>query len=98
VPVLGRIPYMGVFFRSQKTTRFRRELVLLIRPFVLNTAIESAAASRCLIDSVSIHPNVQSGNLSVLGTFAPREVLVPRPPQTPLQSIFRVHMAQPKDY
>jgi general secretion pathway protein D len=98
VPVLGRVPYLGVFFRTQETIRSRNEIIVLIRPYVLNTAPESAAASRCLLDAISIHPNLQAGNLSSLGTFLPSEVLVPNPPVTDLQRMFRVHMAQPKDY
>ena len=46
VPILGRIPYAGVFFRRQLTTRTRRELVILIRPFVLFTPCESRDAAR----------------------------------------------------
>lgn len=98
VPVLGRVPYMGVLFRSQHTHRFRKELIILIKPYVLQTAVESAAASRHLIDSVSIHPNILQDNLSSMGTFTPAEVLRPAPPLTPHQSIFRVHMVRPKDF
>jgi general secretion pathway protein D len=100
VPVLGKLPYVGIFFRRQTTNRFRRELVILIRPFVLTTPAESIHASKSLIESLSIHPNVVrgDGNLSTLGTYTPPEVLRPRPPETPLQNIFRVHTISPKEF
>ena len=98
VPVLGRIPGIGIFFRSQETIRSRTEIVVLIRPYVLSTAVESTAVTRSVLQNTSIHPNVQAENMSGLGTFMRREAPVPNPPVTPLQNLFRVHMVQPKDY
>ena len=98
VPILGRVPGLGVFFRSQDTKRTRNEIVILIRPYVLNTAHESAAASRRVIDCLSIHPSVTRGDIGPLNTFLPQEVPVPNPPVTNLQRLFRVHMVQPKNY
>ncbi len=98
VPILGRIPYLGVFFRKQETIRTRSELVILIRPYVLNTATEAACASRGLVETLSIHPAVQTGNFGNQNTFLPNEVLVPNPPVTPAQRLFQVHMVLPKDY
>jgi general secretion pathway protein D len=98
VPVLGRVPGLGVFFRSQETIRSRSEIIVLIRPYVLNTAYEAAGATRCILDATSIHPNVQRGDLTGMGTFLPGEVLIPNPPVTNFQRLFRVHMVQPKDY
>jgi general secretion pathway protein D len=37
VPVLGKLPVVGFFFRSQNSIRKRDELVVLIRPYVFNT-------------------------------------------------------------
>jgi general secretion pathway protein D len=98
VPILGKIPYMGIFFRREFKERTRRELIFLIRPLVLTTPGESLPASKALIESLSIHPNVVSGNLSTLGTYTPPEVPRPNPPETPLQNIFRVHTQLPPDY
>lgn len=98
VPVLGRIPYLGVAFRRQETTRRRRELVFLIRPFVLSTPGESTAASRKLIESLSLHPNVQDGLPPTLGTYNPQEILRPDPPVTPHDMLFKVHTIIPKDF
>lgn len=98
VPVLGRIPYAGIFFRRQNTTRTRRELVLLIRPFVLTTPSESRAASKSLLDLLSIHPNAPCDPTGAMGTFMPFEVARPNPPQTPCDMIFQTHTVCPKRY
>lgn len=98
VPVLGHIPYLGVFFRAQDTIRTRTELVILIRPFVLTTPCESQNVSRTMLNALSIHPNVPQGGLGTLGTFVPAEVLHPNPPMNDLQRIFKVHTIVPKDY
>jgi len=96
VPILGRIPYLGIFFRRQTTQRFRRELVIMIRPFVLTTPCESRDASHALVERLSIHP--AGPEPSSLGTFTPIEVLRPNPPVDRLQQLLRVHTILPKDY
>jgi len=37
IPFLGDIPFLGVFFRSDDTEKIRRELIVLMTPYVLNT-------------------------------------------------------------
>ena len=98
VPILGRIPYLGVFFRQQQTTRQRNEIVVLIRPFVLNTSVEAAALTKAMAPAISLHPNVQQGDLTNMGTYMPDEVLRPNAPITDAQKLFRVHTITPKDY
>jgi general secretion pathway protein D len=98
VPVLGRVPYLGVFFRSQFTQRRRTETVILIRPFVLTTSAEGAQISKMLTESLSIHPQVQDNLPPTMGAFTPAEVLRPNPPLNDCQRIFRVHTVTPKDY
>ena len=56
VPILGKLPVIGFFFRQQNTVRSRTELVILIRPYVFSTPCESAATSSKLIQELSIHP------------------------------------------
>ncbi|MFO0930875.1 MAG: hypothetical protein U0736_28240 [Gemmataceae bacterium] len=97
VPVLGKIPYLGFFFRRQQTVRTRREQVILVRPYVFFTPIESAALTHDLMKHLSIHP-MSPDAMGTLNTFLPHEVLRPNPPQTPLQTIFRVHTITPKDF
>ena len=77
VPILGRIPYLGALFRQQQSTRQRNEVVVLIRPFVMNTSVEAAMLTKAMTPAISIHPNVQQGDLTNLGTFLPEEVLGP---------------------
>ena len=98
VPILGKIPYLGVFFRSQNTMRTRTELVILIRPFVLTTPCESGEVSRSMLEALSIHPNVPRGGIGTLGTYVPAEVLRANPPRSELQKIFKTHIIIPKDY
>ena len=98
VPVLGKVPGLGFFFRRQSSTRTRTELVLIIRPFVLTTPHEATDVCKTLVDSLSIHPNAVRGDLSTLGTYTEPEVLRPNPPVTFWQNVFRVHTALPKDF
>ena len=96
VPVLGKLPVAGIFFRRQLTNRARRELVVLIRPFVLSTPTESMQASQSLLKTLSIHPSAP--DLSPLNTYNPQEVLRPNPPANCWQNIFRVHTVVPKEF
>lgn len=96
VPILGRIPGIGIFFRRQETGRSRRELIVLVRPFVLSTPCESSGASSALVQSLSVHPKTPNPE-GTLGTYLPGDAPYPCPPQTKLQSIFQLHSVCPKD-
>src|SRR6185369_9013415 len=98
IPILGKIPYLGFLFRRQDTRRSRNELVILIRPYVMTTPVESSGQSKALTETLSIHPNIVGENLGTLGTYNPQEVLRPNPPATELQKIFRVYTIIPKDF
>jgi general secretion pathway protein D len=97
VPVVGKLPGLGFFFRRQHTGRFRRELVVLIRPYIFNTPQESAMLSSELIPDLSLHPKAVSP-VGGLESFGPQEVVRPNPPASPLQTIFRFHSVEPKVY
>lgn len=97
VPIIGRLPVVGMLFRRQSTLRERRELVIVVKPYVFNTPIESAAVSRELLSELSIHPNSPEGS-GTLNSFNPIEVLRPNPPINNCQQIFRWHFVTPKDY
>ncbi|MEM1090672.1 MAG: hypothetical protein AAF736_08640 [Pseudomonadota bacterium] len=56
VPVLGNIPLIGVLFRRTSSVISRSELIVLVRPYVLSTPVETDQISRNLLDSLSIHP------------------------------------------
>ena len=45
IPYLNRIPYLGVAFKTTKTTKSRKELVIFIQPVVVESADEAAATS-----------------------------------------------------
>lgn len=98
VPVLGNIPGLGFFFKRQFQVREKRELVILIRPFVLTTPGEACHASKNLVESLSIHPNAMSGDFTTMGTFTPNETARPNPPLTRKQQIFQIHSVMPKWY
>jgi general secretion pathway protein D len=72
VPLLGRIPLLGLLFRRQETGATRRELVILIRPHVISTPSEGEAISRNLLRDLSVHPSLPDAR-GTLGTFGGRE-------------------------
>ena len=90
VPWLGRIPVLGFFFRRETRERTRQEVVVLIRPFVLNTPAEGPERTRKLLEELSIHPSAPNPT-GALGTFQPDEVLRPAPPKTGLRKLLRFH-------
>jgi general secretion pathway protein D len=87
VPVLGKIPVLGIPFRRQNTGRGRRELIILCRPYVLSTPADAECISQELLDRLSMHPSAQGEDMK---TFTPREVLRPNPPKNQKESIFRL--------
>jgi general secretion pathway protein D len=97
VPVLGKLPVIGFFFRSQSSVRSRDELVVLIRPYVFNTPAETAKTSADLMQELSIHPKIAEPT-GTMGTFAPHEVIRANPPCSECQKVFRFHSLEPKRY
>ncbi|MBE7466231.1 MAG: type II secretion system protein GspD [Planctomycetes bacterium] len=90
VPVLGKIPVLGFFFRRQSTSRSRRELVIMIRPHILSTPADGAEISRSLMRDLAIHPELPDAR-GTLDTFGPPETAKPNPPSSDLKAIFRIH-------
>ncbi len=97
VPGLGRLPVLGFFFRRQETARTRRELVVMVRPYIFNTPTESAAVSHDLLQQLSVHPNVFNGEPS-LNTFSPSEALQAIPDDCDLHHLFQFHNVVPRVY
>ena len=58
IPILGRIPLLGWFFRSTEKIKQRTELVVLIRPHVITTPAEAAPATQDLLAPLSRHPAI----------------------------------------
>jgi general secretion pathway protein D len=97
VPVLGKMPVVGIMFRNQVTGKTRDELIVLIRPYVFNTPQENAALSHDLVSELSLHPHAPNAQ-GTMNSFAPQEILTANPPMHPLQTIFRLHHLEPKIY
>ena len=97
VPVIGKLPVLGFFFRRQNTGRLRRELVVMVRPFVFNTPSESASISKELLQELSIHPTIV-GDRSTLPTFAPHEAVQAELDSCGLHTSFRFHNVVPRRY
>jgi len=56
LPILGDLPLVGFLFRRESSGIQRSELVVLVRPYVMNTPVEGDQISRNLLDSLNIHP------------------------------------------
>jgi general secretion pathway protein D len=97
VPVIGKLPVLGFFFRRQETGRTRRELVVMVRPFIFNTPSESAAMSKELLKHLSVHPTALTGEPG-LNTFSPDEVVRTDLDDCGLHREFRFHNVVPKRY
>lgn len=57
VPVLGDIPYLGFFFRETSKVRQRKELVVIMKPYILETPDASGPVSKKLLAVNSVHPD-----------------------------------------
>ena len=68
VPVLGQIPVLGALFRRTETSKSRQELIVMVRPHIINTPSEGEAISRELLKDLSIHPAAPEAKPS-LGLF-----------------------------
>ncbi|MEZ6094014.1 MAG: hypothetical protein R3C03_07210 [Pirellulaceae bacterium] len=97
VPGLGRLPILGIFFRKQETGRQRRELVVMVRPYVFNTPSESAAVSEELLQQLSVHPNVFNCE-PTMNTFSPGEAVQTIPDDCNLHKAFQFHNVVPRVY
>lgn len=66
VPILGDIPVLGFFFREDGQSRTRRELVIIIKPHIMETPTEAAGVSHEVLEENSIHPNaLDAGSMDV---------------------------------
>lgn len=53
VPVLGDIPVLGFFFQRKEKEKSRRELVIMIRPYVMSTPADGERISRDMLDRLA---------------------------------------------
>ncbi len=97
VPFVGKLPVLGFFFRRQNTGRMKRELVVMIRPYIFNTPAESACVSQEVLQTLSVHPTTVTGQTS-LNNFLPDEVVQTDLDERHLHKEFRFHNVVPKRY
>ena len=62
VPIMGDIPYLGFFFRDTRRVRSRVEMVILIRPYVMNNKDNDIDVNQLWLEANSIHPSADSLN------------------------------------
>ncbi len=65
VPILGRIPLLGMLFRRETRQTTRHETVILIRPQVINTPSEGEEISRNLLRNLGVDPVATEGQYSL---------------------------------
>lgn len=73
IPLLKDIPYVGNLFKSNKKSRDRTELVMLITPYILNDSVDAEAATDAYQTTLgewaqSIRERVQADRLKRLGS------------------------------
>ncbi len=88
VPVLGSIPLLGFLFKRENRGKTRKELIVMVRPFILSTPAETEAQSRQLLEELSLHPNAPDGEGS-LDTYGRDDVI--RPEDAGLRGVFEFH-------
>ncbi|MDD1611941.1 MAG: hypothetical protein LUQ57_02245 [Methylococcaceae bacterium] len=66
VPFLGDIPLLGFFFREEAQARTRRELVVIMKPYIIGTPSDAQTVSDNFLRENSVHPNaLNHENLNV---------------------------------
>jgi type II secretory pathway component GspD/PulD (secretin) len=65
VPILGDIPLLGYFFRSEKTENVKKELVLLITPHIMYSSQQSVKKSSDVLKKISDHKFHEGGQKSI---------------------------------
>lgn len=56
IPILGRLPLVGWFFRSTERIKKRTELIVMITPHVISTPADGEKTSRRVLEALSEHP------------------------------------------
>jgi len=74
VPLLGDIPILGLLFKREDRRDVRSELVVLVRPYVLDTPMDGDRLSRELLEELSEHPDATT-TLPPMGPTDERETL-----------------------
>ncbi len=65
VPVLGDVPGLGFFFKDDAKNRKRTELVIIIKPHIINSPAEAEEISQTVLRKNSIHPFKNNDSMDV---------------------------------
>lgn len=79
IPILSSIPYLGAPFRKDTKSKIRSELVVIIRPFIVNTPKEAEAISQRVTRELSLNPAAWKMGDSSLGLYTTNDVVNPDP-------------------
>lgn len=88
VPILGDIPLLGILFKRIVDRDTRREIVVVVRPYVLTTPAESEAVSHRLMEKLGV--DTRALDLKPVGDRA-----AGAPKAGP--ATFRIHDIDPED-
>jgi len=79
VPYLSQVPILGAAFRRDTKTKQRSELVVIIRPFIINTPKEAEGISARLTRDLSLNPQAWELGAPKAGLYTTNEVAFPEP-------------------
>ena len=65
VPILGDIPILGKAFSKNEEAVLKSELILLIRPYIIDGSIAADSATKTLIERLSSHQYIQDGDQAI---------------------------------
>ncbi len=79
VPYLMQVPILGAAFRRDTKTKQRSELVVIIRPFIVNTPKEAEGISARLTRDLSLNPQAWELGAPKASLYTTNEVAFPEP-------------------
>jgi general secretion pathway protein D len=79
VPYLSRVPVLGAAFRRDTKSKQRSELVVIIRPFIVNTPKEAEAISARVTRELSLNPRVWDLGVPGPSNYTTNDVALPDP-------------------
>jgi len=91
VPLLGDIPVLGMLFRREITREFRREIVIVVKPYVIGTPAEQVDRSTAVLKNLGVDVDRLERERAGGGERAPGERLF----DSAGRPRFRVHGVEP---
>lgn len=90
VPLLGDIPVLGLLFRRDVERKTRREIVIVVKPYVIGTPSEQVGRSRSVLRDLGVDLDRLEPRLPEGEERAPADTLF-GPGGSPAKPRFRVH-------